>query len=362
MFSTNEIKTGDSRKKKKRIDFIDTAKGLCIMLVVFSHVNTYFKLDYELYTALASFRMPLYFVLSGLFFKTYVQETPQKLFGGVFIRKKVNNLLIPFFFFYIIFSVAIPNMLAMIGYDGLRQGDKLGWKSLFNFIFENKFSNSPIWFLLCLFFLNIYFYFIHQYADRYTEKRKIALLITSSVLFGVCGYMLGLRNVEVWMFMDCALTAMPFFCFGYILNRYTDILQPCRWDKYLPLAVIVFALFVYFFAQPVSFVDNRFNKHTFFALYSCGMVGTLMVLFFSKWIHHIPLVSYWGKYSIIVLCLHNPVIQVYVNIMRKIGFSDGWSSLWVAFALTMLTFLAIIPFMKKYFPYVTAQKPLLSVK
>lgn len=361
MFSTNGIKTDDSSiKGKKRIDFIDTAKGFCIMLVVFTHVNTYFKLDYELYTALASFRMPLYFVLSGLFFKTYAQETPQKLFGGVFIRKKINNLLIPFFF-YIIFSVAIPNVLAMIGYDGLRQGDKLGWKSIFNFIFERHFSNSPIWFLLCLFFLNIYFYYIHKLANRYTEKTKITFIMVVSVLLGGCGYLLGVHHVFVWMFMDCALTAMPFFCFGYILNRYTDILRPCKWDKYLTVAIILSGVFVFLVAQPVSFVDNSFSPNTFFALYSCGMIGTIMVLFLSKMLHHIPLVSYWGKYSIIVLCLHMPVIQVYVNIIRKIGLSDGWSALLVAFALTMLTFLAIIPFMKKYFPFVTAQKPLLSV-
>lgn len=53
-----------SSSEKPRIEFIDLAKGICIILVVIFH----FDVDIPL---LRPMRMPLYFILSGLFFKDY---------------------------------------------------------------------------------------------------------------------------------------------------------------------------------------------------------------------------------------------------------------------------------------------------
>lgn len=50
--------------EKKRIQFIDLAKGVCITLVVLHHCHI--ETPYLVFV-----RMPLYFILSGLFFKAY---------------------------------------------------------------------------------------------------------------------------------------------------------------------------------------------------------------------------------------------------------------------------------------------------
>ncbi len=50
----------------KRIDFIDLAKGVCILMVVSGHCGAPLAIPgWEIV------RMPLYFILSGLFFKDY---------------------------------------------------------------------------------------------------------------------------------------------------------------------------------------------------------------------------------------------------------------------------------------------------
>lgn len=72
---------------KKRIDFIDLAKGICIIMVVVGHCGATINIPgWEIV------RMPLYFILSGLFFKDY---------GGwvKFLIQKTNKILIPFLFF-----------------------------------------------------------------------------------------------------------------------------------------------------------------------------------------------------------------------------------------------------------------------
>ena len=67
--------------KNKRIDFVDLTKGVCIILVVMAHIGGAFeKLDYH--SMIASFRMPLYFFISGIFFKSY-----EGLFGFFGLHK-----------------------------------------------------------------------------------------------------------------------------------------------------------------------------------------------------------------------------------------------------------------------------------
>ena len=74
---------------KERIAYIDFMKGLCILLIVMGHVEgfSYDSIMPGLNYALKSFRIPMYFFLSGLFFKTYGEFSE-------FLRKKVNNLYI----------------------------------------------------------------------------------------------------------------------------------------------------------------------------------------------------------------------------------------------------------------------------
>lgn len=68
---------------KKRLEFIDLAKGICIILVVCFHGGAI------TWPPLLMLRMPLYFILSGLFYKDY---------GGLINLsiRKFDKLIIPF--------------------------------------------------------------------------------------------------------------------------------------------------------------------------------------------------------------------------------------------------------------------------
>ena len=104
------------------------------------------------------FLMPLFFFLSGLFFKEY------ESFGG-FLLRKVNKVLIPFAFFYIVTSFALPNILNFFGF-AVSHTQSLGISGLWAFITEEQFANNPIWFLWALFLMNIYFYVILVLTKR----------------------------------------------------------------------------------------------------------------------------------------------------------------------------------------------------
>lgn len=235
---------------KKRIEFIDLAKGLCIFLVVLAHVMSSFDLEnYPLRDAMGMFRMPLYFFLSGLFFSTYEN------YRG-FLKRKTNKLLIPFLAWYLL-TVAIPvNIAALLGKNGYG-----GFQSLIDFIWpERIFYNGAIWFLWGLFIMNNIFYGIYLLSRRLSQKHMVALICLFSLLVGCAGYALfrPLR-INLPANIDSAMTALPFFVAGYLFRRYTNLLQPNKYDKYNWLFVILFFAVVILLARYVNYRRNQYS-------------------------------------------------------------------------------------------------------
>lgn len=83
---------------KKRLEYVDLMKGICITLVVATHCGVciphYLPLGFEINMALINIRMSLYFFLSGIFFKEYMSFSD-------FVVRKVNKLIVPYVFFAI---------------------------------------------------------------------------------------------------------------------------------------------------------------------------------------------------------------------------------------------------------------------
>ncbi len=142
----------------KRIDFVDLTKGVCIILVVMTHIGGAFE-QLDTGSMLSCFRMPLYFFISGVFFKPY-----EALSG--FILRKINKLIIPFLFFYLsAFSYEIHHLEDSTGSIQL----PVSWKELL-VVFHGhdliKF-NPSIWFLVALFNCNILFYLVHFLREKH---------------------------------------------------------------------------------------------------------------------------------------------------------------------------------------------------
>lgn len=139
----------------KRIEYIDLAKGVCIILVVLYHTLNDFGIhDYFAADAMRDFRMPLYFFLSGLFFKPY-----EGYMG--FLKRKINKLLIPFLAFYFITVVCYEYISGV--FHGTSLPD-IGLAPLYDCYIEVWHFNTPLWFLLCLFVLNNIILYIISYC------------------------------------------------------------------------------------------------------------------------------------------------------------------------------------------------------
>ena len=325
-------------KQTQRIDFIDLAKGVCILLIVIGHCGVNINiLGYNTTV------MPAFYVLSGLLFKTY---------GGVkcLTIKKINKILIPFLFFYLVGYVAFYAIKLFA--PQLLITDARG---IFDMFDNRQFFNGPIWFLLCLFWCNIYFYIISTYIKK--ESLRIAVI----ALLGFIGWFLGDKEIFVSLFLDVAMTTLPFFAFGYYLKK-SNILYPNKADKYnISIAIILWIIALIIESQSSNLRVSFHYNHISLLAYITSITSTISFIFLCKSIKKLPFFSYIGKYSIILLCVHHMIYRPVKILLQSTNIEIINNEYAVAF-ITLFISTLCIPACIKYIPHFVAQKDLIKEK
>lgn len=340
--------------QSKRIEWIDTAKGICILLVVLHHCAQLLHASYPLEDVFVAFRMPLYFILSGLFFKNYGFRT--------FIIKKTNRLLIPYTFFYVVTGVLIPVVVyRLFGYS-IAHYNSYGFRAVLSIFSERIICNPSIWFLFCLFEVNVFFYILFFIAKHF-KKSSLLLGILSFVL-GVVGLFLSYKNIQLPYYVDSSFTALPFFYFGFFLRNHTSFLYRKNSTSSVWLSIVFIIatyLVIHFFSfGRLSIIDNTVGGPRGYAqVYPYGIMGTMAVLLLSRLIGRVPVLSYIGRYSIIVLCTHVYVLHLMNNCTG--GIENKSVRLLLVFISSVVVCGILIPLFKKYLGYFTAQKDLIKV-
>lgn len=326
---------------KQRIQFIDLAKGICIILVVLGHLVPVFN---ENLTFVFCFRMPLYFCLSGLFFKDY---------GGFknLTVKKCNKILIPFIAWYI------------IGYGIYYLGRTITHSSIeapyhiWDILISNDIYNIPIWFLLCLFWSNVLFAIIRMLAKSETA-------IGIGVLIVACaGWLLSFFDVFNFLYIGSAMSCLPFFYMGYALKR-TQILYPSQSKKVdfviMCFCLIIASLIAFLPEEPprLLYYKNGVSYGNILQIYLCAAMFVVGILLLCKFIGHIPFVSWLGRYSIIVLVTHIPTSAITITLLdHTIGaYVTEQMKYIINFTLVIVLMAVIIPVSIRFLPHITAQK------
>lgn len=328
-------------KDEKRIEFIDLIKGICIILVVMAHIGGSFE-QMDNHHIIASFRMPLYFFISGIFFKSY------EGFVGFFIRK-INKLMIPFTFFYI--GAFMAKYIIWKVTPGAFQMP-VEWSDLFVVFSRHDLIdfNPPIWFLIALFNCNILFYCIHS-----LRKKHLPLMFILSVLIGATGFVLGKEHIELPLYIDVAMTALPFYVSGFWIRRYNFFLQPHRFDKLIPCYIILALIIMYYTASPLGMRTNNFFDANIFGFYISAFAGIFVMMLIGKQFKKAPVISYLGRYSVVTLGIHSFVLHVANKFFGEMIRSE-WLLAIVLLIVVLGVSLAFTPVIVKIMPQFVAQK------
>ncbi|WP_321518090.1 acyltransferase family protein [uncultured Bacteroides sp.] len=328
----------------QRINYIDLAKGICILLIILHHIQSPIN-QTEGYRMLTCFRVPLYFVLSGLFFKKYS--------GFInFILRKVNKLVVPFIFFltltYLIFS-CLWGISGHINYITM-----MPQRIAEGFLTKTIYINIPLWFLVSLFETSVMFYLIISLADKLPLNKwyKEGIIAGICLLTGFTGYYLQSFHINLPLWIDSSMACLPFYYTGYFLRKETSVLMPNKADKYIPILLILFAVLVYFLAGPL-------HKISYLSYYVSAMSGTSFVLLLSKLAVRIPVVSFLGRYSVIILGIHCIIIIVLKDHLTFI--TNPWLLSATIFALVVLISIPAVKLLIRYLPWFVCQKDLIKV-
>lgn len=246
--------------------------------------------------------VPLFFILSGMFFK------PEESFKKMVV-KKINTILIPFLFFY--FLSYIVFYLCQLAFPGLIKTDAEGILDLF---FREGYFNGPIWFLLSLFWNFVMLWVIFRISSIK------AVHILSVLALGFCGVLLGIAEIFVPLKIAQALTALPYFYIGYLFG-YNKVLEDISQRKSLLLAVgmiVVAGLLSVAFNQP-GFEPSLNHFYGNIALsFIIILTFSLGIILICRFIRFIPMVNYYGRYSIIPLCLHHLIYRPILLVFNKL--------------------------------------------
>lgn len=258
---------------------LDIARGICIFLIVLSHSYCSWESWFTFYY------VQVFFFLSGIFLKDY-----HTLENSLY--KKTKSLIFPYLFFGIICSIAVL----------VTKRTKIENLHIYD---PDSFDNGPQWFLIALFTLTLIILSFNQFKKQH-------LSIVGSVLFFTVCYFLGLKHIDDYTNLTKAGISIPFILAGTYYLKIEEILK--RY-KYLLLLISTIICFFFIKIHPVN-IGIRWlilpQNPIEYLLSSTAGIG--FILSVSYIVEKIKIVNYifsfWGLYSLFILCIHWPIIRV----------------------------------------------------
>ena len=289
-----------------RIGYIDAAKGFGIFLIVLGHVTRYEPLVGFLY----SFHVPVFFIVSGAFFKSVPFAD--------FVRKKLRTLVIPYFVF-----AALSTLYWLIIERRFRDGSVSPLSVVANVFFMSGgpdvyAQNAALWFLPALFVAEILFYWMDA-AAKYNPGARFAFPVVTYLLGMIVAGAVNHIGIRLPFMADVALLAMAWYSLGFCLNPLLLRFLPQKRGRASRIAWLVACwmfgvapwLLVDLAGVSVNYGDLVFSDSIMPAV--TGTIGFCFVLFMSIALEE-GAVRDLGRRSLGVMCAHEPIKRVVIKL------------------------------------------------
>jgi len=343
---------------KKRLKYIDIARGLAMIFIVFGHTIVYSEHCDLIYQFLYSFHVALFFVISG-----YTFNIPTNYHE--FVKNKFIRIMIPYF---------IWSFLFLIPYILLGQTLHLGseMKASFNVITQcknilygngNNFAlkqNSSLWFLPAVFIMEICY---SLFIKVFNRGEKFSLEISFCFIQIIIGFISTLILIDIFLpwGINSTIQFGVFFYMGYLLKKRL-LLDKIRF-KYLALFVfsILGILCCFLNYKRVSAIDYNYGNYILAIL--SGFTLSVSVLLICVKIKENILLEYLGKNTMSILIFHKIVLMICqskLGIITSLLKNSTWYiELLIVFGISscaILFSLAINIFAKRIFPELIGEK------
>jgi fucose 4-O-acetylase-like acetyltransferase len=307
----------------KRIEYLDIAKGIGILLVVLGH-NDFEVISLFVQRLIYSFHMPMFFFLSGYFINASIPFWD-------FFKKRSHALLKPFLFTLFLIYFASVSF------------EKMGFNTAITRIVKSLYGSGhyldwvQLWFLPHLFAVSLYaFLFITLVSRLRNRWVKWGLLLATlgiamPFLHAFYPFPLSIlgKDYELWglpFSLDLVLATGFFFILGHEVRQVTS---EKTFDNWLLLAATGGVLLLLNILFPYEIDFNIRLYESFLVNTTEAILGILFILALSRQIdlHTTRLASffkYLGNISLIIHLFHVPIqafwAQKVVNVTGNFPF------------------------------------------
>jgi acyltransferase len=302
-----------SAQGKSRLVWVDYAKVFGIYLVVFGHLPLR---DNGLNQYLTTFRMPLFFMLSGYF------ETSGSVRNTAATGFK--RLLWPYAVFYFLAYAwtLIETFLLHIPYYPNPTSYEVLVKPLFGFILgigdNTQYStiiNGPLWFLMALFWVKLFFSLLSALS-----RGKPLFIYLAQVVVVLAAWLLRDCEYALWFSIECALLATPFYVMGYFIKRH-DLIEKLKSSGKMVFGIPIafsLSLLLYRINGGISIANGVYGKNILL-FYLAGACGSLMLILFTRSLpqRRVGLIEAVAQGTLVIVGLHLHLAYGLADILEK---------------------------------------------
>jgi len=267
--------------------WIEVVKGIGIVVIVTGHI-----VSEPLRNILYVFHIPLFFFVSG-----YLYRQPANV--SVYLRKKINTLLVPYGCFLVLFTAVLiieasiignpPSVICSYLIDSLKGGRALtGWLSIF-------------WFVTCLFLTQMLFPLLSK-LDKF--KKHLVMIVSL-----IASYINGYFYPELSMFwsVNTVLFSLPIFYMGHLFANLR-----LNFKSYQYMLTVTGFLPLYYYQHGWFIIDIKsaeYGMPIVAIFFSLSIVISIFWLA-KKIVKFQRLASgliYLGSASMLIMYLHQPI-------------------------------------------------------
>ena len=270
------------QSRAERLSWLDVLKGIGIILVVIGHIYS----DQTVFNWLYSFHMPLFFLAAGWVYKEKPILTD--------IKRRIRTIVVPYFSFGLLVFLYWQVIERRFRNSDMSFMDSL--LGLFSGCYDNLDFNIHLWFLPCFFVTVVLFNVLVNLGGK-----KIAYI--ASALMSLI-YVALLMPELFWGF-NRVFKYIGFYAVGVFLSgKETKIV-----DRKIGTGVVAVILLV------LNFFLSLHNLTTGIMWFVTALIGVAAVILISQLINENKILQYFGRISLIVLCIHGPVYRIVVKIV-----------------------------------------------
>lgn len=343
--------------KKERVHYIDIAKAFAILFIALGHTIVHSENCTMIFKFLYSFHVVLFFMLSGYTFKIKKNEKIT-----VFLKEKFTRLMIPYFVWAILYLVPYMILGKNIG-STLQTNSSFDLRTqLFNILYGIGASsalkqNSSLWFLPALFSMEIIYYYVIKFIQKYKKSTPIVVIFSI-----VIGYISALMNFKLPWGINTTLNLGMLFLVGYLAKQYNVFTKEGLFKPYFIIPITIIGLFACFLNyKSVSCIDYSYGNFTLCLI--SGLSLSISTIYISYIISRNKVLEYIGRNTLGALIFHKLVILVFQTklgiISKLLRNSNIFIELTLGIIIAILSIifsLAINEFIKKYIPILLGEK------